>query len=117
MKKPIKKKKAKVRGRGGLESRVLYSATATGDGTWIESSYFTFPCSITFEGTFGTDSLQVCVSNAPVKPADATHGVAYSTAVTAVGVKAITEFYRWIKVRKTAGTAAITATLGARLEF
>ena len=58
-------------------------------------------------GTFGTDSFQVMVSNTDPKPLDATDGVNYGAAVTAQGKVAVTESYKWIKVKKTAGTAAI----------
>lgn len=98
------------------ESRVvLYSATATGNGTWIYAGQFNVPLSILFEGTFGTDSFQIMVKNDDTIPADATDGVNYGAAVTVVGFKAVTETYKWIKVKKTAGTAAITVTLFAQL--
>lgn len=88
---------------------LLFSGTATGNGTWMDAGQFNAPWSIVFTGTFGTDSLQVNVSNANPKPADTNHGVPFGSAVTAEGKVAITESYKWVKVRKTAGTADIRA--------
>jgi len=88
-------------------ARTLYTGAATGNGTWQDSGQWNVPYSITFLGTFGTDNFQVMVSNADPKPADATDGVAYGAAITAQGKVAATETYKWVKVKKTAGTADI----------
>lgn len=90
-------------------ARTLFSATAVGDGVWQDAGQWRAPYSVLFTGTFGTDSLLLCVSNDDTKPADNTHGFPYAAAVTASGKIAVTETYKWVKVRKTAGTAAIQA--------
>lgn len=88
-------------------ARTLYTGAATGSGTWVDMGQWNLPAGITFLGTFGTDSFQIMVSNADPKPLDATDGIAYGAAVTAQGKVALTETYKWVKVKKTAGTADI----------
>ncbi len=97
------------------DSIILFSGAATGNGTWFAADQFNIPVSILFEGTFAADSFTIMVKNDDVRPLDATDGVAYGAAVTAVGKVAITEAYRWIKAKKTAGTGAITVTLFSQL--
>lgn len=96
-------------------SRTLYTGAATGNGTWVDCGQWNFPYSLTFLGTFGTDSFQIMVSNADPKPADATDGISFGAAVTAQGKVAVTESYKWIKVKKTAGTANILVQAFAQL--
>lgn len=88
-------------------ARILYSGTATGNGVWQDAGQWNVPFSICFTGTFGTDSFTIMVSNTDPKPADATDGTPFGAAVAAAGKVAVTESYKWIKVKKTAGTAAI----------
>ena len=93
----------------------MFSGTATGDGVWKDVGQFNAPWSVVFTGTFGTDSLEVRVSNANPKPADNTHGVIFGAAVVAEGKVVVTDSYKWAKVRKTAGTANIVAAAHAQL--
>ena len=87
--------------------RILFNTGPTGNGVWQDCGQWNVPFSITFLGTFATDSFQVMVSNTDPKPADATDGTPYGAAVVAAGKVAVTESYKWIKVKKTAGTAVI----------
>lgn len=88
-------------------ARILFNTGPTGNGVWQDCGQWNVPFSICFVGTFGTDSFQVMVSNTDPKPADATDGVVYGAAVAAQGKVAVTETYKWIKVKKTAGSAVI----------
>ena len=92
-----------------ISSTLLTGVVGVGNGEWIESAGKR--CTVSIEGISG-DTIHVRGSNAPTKPADATHGSLIGAAVTADGTVEITAPYRWIKARMTIFSAgSVTAYL------
>ena len=89
----------------------FYTGTAVADGTWIDVYDYAVPWSLDFEGPVAGDTVSVHVSNQKTAPASASHGRTYGAAVAAAGTRAITEPYRWCKIRRIDAGASATITV------
>lgn len=83
---------------------LLDAQTATTSGIWLPF-YGIRPITFDFQGISG-DTILLCFSSSPIKPADSTHGGLYRT-ITADEAFTVDSALRWVKCRKTAGSSAV----------
>lgn len=82
----------------------------TSTGNWIPVEALDIPYTIHFMGSGAGDTYQLYVSNEPTQPGDATDRATLGAVINADNtMKVVTEPYRFIKAKKTAGTQSSQA--------
>lgn len=88
-------------GRWRKRGQLLANVTAPTDGQWVEIGGM-YPLTITIEGDLFEGSVEVCVSNAEIRPANSVHGALLGPPVTtAREVQYISAPFVWAKLRVT----------------
>jgi hypothetical protein len=87
--------------------KLLDGQSASHTGVWVEvPAWFnirSFWTNITAE-TSGSPTIEIMISNASTKPADATDGaLAFAALTPALPAATAVMAYRWVKAKKTAG--------------
>jgi hypothetical protein len=100
----------RVNGKGIVRATLLGAVGAESNGEWINLEGMT-PFSIDVSGITNA-TVQIRVSNAASKPADASHGVQIGSDITVDKINEYTIPARWIKARVSAWVSGtITAIL------
>lgn len=93
---------------------LLDAQTASSNGIWVEvppkysvRSYH----STSLEEGASDATVDIMVSNAATKPADATDGEISKTLITSTQAWVVVDTFRWVKAKKTAGTTPIATTV------
>lgn len=101
------------------DNRSVLATTGTNvsDGSWFACDDFEVPFSFYFPTVSATDTFDIRVSNDTTQPADNTHGALFGAVLNTTGplTKAVTEPYKWIKVRKLAATVSSSVFMLAQL--
>jgi hypothetical protein len=94
--------------------KLLDAQSATSSGVWVEVparyNIRSFHSTALEEGAADA-TVDIMVSNAATKPTDVTDDVITQTLNTTTQGATKTEAYRWVKAKKTAGTAPVATTV------